>query len=142
MLGQTTGIEKTAKCEVAVSEAYTIAKFGSNDDTLALAGGASDGLIGVLQHTTGEAGEDVRVMLTGISRVVLGGNVTLGARLTSDALGRAVAASRHAHTENAAEEYTQNAVTGAAPAVNVIGIALSTGAAGDIIPVLLAPSMV
>jgi hypothetical protein len=142
MLGQTTGIEKSAKCAAAISTAYTIAKPGADDDTLALGTASTDTLVGVFQHTTEAAGEAARVMLTGISRVALGGTVTRGDRLTADANGKAVSAARHSHTENTAGSYTQNAATAAAAAVNTIGIALASGVAGDIVPVLLAPSMI
>ncbi len=142
MIGQTSGIEKSAKCAAAIGAAYTLAAFGADDDTLAVAGAATDVLVGVFQHTTDNAGDAVRVMLSGVSRVVLGGPVSRGDRLTSDASGSGVAAARHTHTENTAAAYTQNAVTGAAGTVNTIGIALASGSAGDIIPVLIAPALV
>jgi len=142
MIGQTAGIEKSAKCTAAIATAYTIAKFGSDDNTLSVAAAATDGLIGVFQHTTAAAGEEVRVMMSGISRVVLGGTVTRGDRLTSDSNGKAVSATRHTHTENTAGTYSQNATTQAASAVNTIGMALASGVAGDIIPVLLAPALI
>jgi len=141
MIGQTSGIEKSAKCTAAIATAYTIAKFGSDDNTLSPAAAATDSLIGLFQHTTAEAGEEVRVLMSGISRVVLGGTVTRGNRLTSDANGKAVSATRHTHTENTAASYTQNATTQAASAVNTIGIALASGVSGDIIPVLLRQSL-
>jgi hypothetical protein len=120
MMGQTSGIEKPAKCTAAVS-AFTIAKFGADDDTLSAATAATEDLIGVFQHDT-SAGDEVRVMLTGISRVVLGGTVTRGAWLTSDASAKAVAIGAVAGTN-----------------YNSIGRALASGVAGDIIPVLLEP---
>ncbi|MDA8168673.1 MAG: hypothetical protein M0Z59_03115 [Nitrospiraceae bacterium] len=142
MIGQTSGIEKAARCAAPVATAYTIAAFGADDDTLAIAQAGTGALVGVFQHTTSTAGETVRVMLTGISRVVLGGAVTRGDSVTSGASGMGVAATRHAHTENTAAAYTQNAATQAAPAVNTLGVALASGAAGDIIPVLLSQGMV
>ncbi|MFZ5998058.1 MAG: DUF2190 domain-containing protein [Nitrospirota bacterium] len=141
MMNQTSGIEKTVKCTAAIGTAYTIAKFGADDDTLSVASAASDELVGVFQHTTSAAGDDVRVMITGITKVVLGGTVTRGGLITADANGKGVAAAQHTHTENTAGTYTQNATTAAASAVRVIGKALASGVSGDIIPVLLTPGI-
>ena len=141
-IGQTSGIEKTLKSSAAISTAYTIAKFGADDDHAAVASGSSDDMIGIFQHTTSGAEEPVRIMMTGISRIVLGGTVTRGQFLTSDANGKGVAATRHTHTENTAATYTQNATTQAASDVNVIGMALKSGVAGDIIPVLINPGAI
>ncbi len=92
MIGQTTILEKTLKCTVAITTAYTIAKFGADDEHASLAIAATDPLMGIFQHITADADEPVRVMLEGISRVVYGGTVTRGQDLTCDASGRAVAA--------------------------------------------------
>lgn len=135
---KTTGIEKSVKCTAAISTAYTIAKFGADDNTLSVATASTEELIGVFQHTTAAAGDEVRVMLVGISEVKLGGTVTRGNLITSDASGQGVATTQHTHTENTAGTYTQNATTAAASAVRVIGKALASGVSGDLIPVLLA----
>ena len=58
-----------------------------------------------------------------IADVVLGGAVTRGDLLTSDANGAAITATAAAGTN-----------------IRVIGIALVSGVAGDIIPVLLNPT--
>ncbi|MBI5885304.1 MAG: DUF2190 family protein [Deltaproteobacteria bacterium] len=117
-MGATSGLEKSVKCTAALATAYLIAKFGADDDTLSQATASTEELVGVFQHTTTAVGEEVRVMLDGISRVVLGGTVARGNYLTSDANGKAVTA---------------------APAAGVnacvIGQALASGVAGDIIPV-------
>lgn len=94
MIGKTTGIEKTILCTAAILTAYTIAKFGADDNHASLATGATDGLLGIFQHTTSGANEDVRIMLDGVSPVVYGGTVTRGQDLTTDGSGRAVAASK------------------------------------------------
>ncbi|MDP2689972.1 MAG: DUF2190 family protein [Deltaproteobacteria bacterium] len=120
MMGQTSGLEKSAKCTAALATAYLIAKFGADDDTLSQATASTEELVGVFQHTTTAADDEVRVMLTGISRVVLGGTVARGAYLTSDANGKAVAAA-----------------PGAGVNAYVIGQAMASGVAGDIIPVKL-----
>ncbi len=125
MIGQTTGIEKSAKCTAAIGTAYTIAKFGADDDTLSAATASTEELVGVFQHTTAAVGDEVRVMLSGITRVVLGGTVTRGGWITSDANAKGVAAA-----------------PGAGVNAAVIGKALASGVAGDIIPVLLAPGRI
>ena len=118
MMGATSGLEKSVKCTAALATAYLIAKFGADDDTLAQATASTEELVGVFQHTTTAVGEEVRVMLDGISRVVLGGTVARGNYLTSDANGKAIAAA-----------------PGAGVNAYVIGQALASGVAGDIIPV-------
>ncbi len=124
MIGQTTGIEKSVKGTAAVSTAYTIAKFGADGDSMSVSAAATDLHVGVFQHTTPNAGDEVRVMLQGITRIKLGGIVSRGTALTSDASGQAIAAAP---------------ATGSN--VRIIGIALASGVSGDIIPTLLAPSV-
>ncbi|MDP2690044.1 MAG: DUF2190 domain-containing protein, partial [Deltaproteobacteria bacterium] len=113
MIGQTSGIEKSAKCTAALATQYLIAKFGADDDTLSQATASTEELVGVFQHTTSAANDEVRVMLSGISRVVLGGTVARGAYLTADANGKAVAAA-----------------PGAGVNAYVIGQAMASGVAG------------
>jgi hypothetical protein len=125
LMGQTTGMEKSAKCTAAIATAYTIAKFGADDDTLSAATASTEELIGVFQHTTSAVGDEVRVMLSGITRVVLGGTVTRGGWITSDANAKGVAAA-----------------PGAGVNAAVIGRALASGVAGDIVAVLLAPGRI
>ena len=120
MMGPTTGLEKSAKCTAAIATAFLIAKFGADDDTLSQATASTESLIGIFQHITSAVGEEVRVALDGISKVKLGGIVTRGDRLTSDANGKAVAVGAVAGTN-----------------YNSIGTALASGAADDLIPVLL-----
>ena len=139
---KTTGIEKSVKSTAAITTAFTIAQFGADDNTLSLATASTQELIGVFQHTTAAAGAEVRVMLSGITELKIGGTVTRGNLITSDASGQGVAATQHTHTENTAASYTQNAVTVAASAVRVIGKALASGVSGDIIPVLLVQGIV
>lgn len=121
----TSGISKGAKCTAAIANAFTIATFGADDDTFSVASGPDAALIGVFQGSTVNAGDMVEVMVTGISNIVCGGTVTRGDYLTSDANG--------------------NGIT-AAPAsgvnAGVIGIALESGVAGDIIAVRLAPGRI
>lgn len=118
MFGVTTDIQKEAKCTAAVAEAYTIAKFGADDDTVDLATAATDSLVGIMQHTTDNAGDDVRVALEGISLLKLGGVVTRGDFVTSDANGKGVSC---APAQGANSRY--------------IGEAMASGVAGDLVPV-------
>jgi len=92
MIGNTSGIEKSVKCTAAISTAYVIAKPGGDDDTFSVASTSTDALLGIFQHTTDAAGDFVRVMMSGISPVVYGGDVTRGEPLTADSSGRAVKA--------------------------------------------------
>ncbi len=84
----------------------------------ALAGATTLG-VGVLQNKPAALGQAATVAFGGISKVVAGGSITAGARITSDASGNAIAA------------------TTAGDAV--VGVALASAASGDIIPALLAP---
>ena len=117
MMGATTGLEKSVKCTAAITVAFTIAKFGADDDTLSLAGAVSDDLVGIFQHTTAAAGDEVRVRLEGISDLKIGGNVTRGDWLTADSSGRGVTAAPATGVNN-----------------KIIGRALASGVLDDIIP--------
>lgn len=119
MIGQTSGIEKSVKCTAAVA-AFTIAKPGADDDTFSTATAVSEELVGVFQHLTSAANEEVRLMLTGITRVKLGGTVTRGNFATTDGSGQGLAAAPSAGVNNA-----------------VIGKFLASGVSGDIVPMLL-----
>ena len=91
---------------------------------------ATNNFLGVCQDTidatkvtTGKAQVDVRLL--GIARVIAGGTITKGARVTNDALARATAVTR--------------AGAGVQPA-HVLGIALTaTTTVGEHIDVLLTP---
>jgi hypothetical protein len=122
MIGQTTGIEKSVTAGAAIT-GFTIGKFGSDDNTMVPGAAAADLLSGVFQHDA-ENGKEVRVMLSGITRVKLGGSVTRGAKLTSDASALAIAAAPSAGAN-----------------AQVIGIAMASGVSGDIIPMLIALSV-
>lgn len=122
MMGATSGLEKSVKSTAAVA-AFTIAKFGADDDTLSSATASTEDLVGVFQHATTAAGQEVRVMLGGITRVVLGGTVARGGWVTSDANAKAVAIGAVAGTN-----------------YNAIGKVLASGVSGDIVPMLIIPS--
>ena len=100
--------------------AYTIVKL-SAAETVVAAAAASDAVLGVSEDIPSVSGERVDVTLTGISFVVAGAAVALGALVMSDASGRAITATAAAGTN-----------------VRTIGMALeAASAAGDVIRVLL-----
>jgi len=117
MMGATTGLEKSVKCTAAIATAFTIAKFGADYDTLSLATAVGDDLIGIFQHVTTLAADEVRVRLEGISELKIGGDVTRGDWLTVDSSGRGVTAAPTTGVNN-----------------SVIGRALANGVLNDIIP--------
>ena len=121
MIGQTSGIEKSVLAGAAIT-AFTMGKFGSDDNTMVPGAASTDELIGVFQHDAA-SGAEVRVMLEGITRIKLGGSVTRGNWLTSDASGQGVAIGSTAGTN-----------------YNAVGKAMASGSSGDIIPMLLVQS--
>jgi hypothetical protein len=81
--------------------------------------------VDAVKVTTGKVFVDTRIL--GISRVIAGGTITVGARVTNDASARAVAVTR--------------AIAGAQP-VHVLGIALTaTTTVGEHVDVLLTPGL-
>lgn len=104
----------------AAIAACRIVKFDTTDGTVIQAAAAADLSVGVCGAVGPASGERVDVVQAGIAEVEFAGVVARGALVTSDASGKGVAA---ASTNRA------------------IGIALVTTAAGDIAPVLIAPSV-
>jgi len=99
----------------AVVAAYRIVRFGSADGSVVQAGAGTETYVGVSGNLGGNAGRRVDIILSGVAEVEYGGAVTRGNFLTSDVNGRAV----HA-----------NPAVGVN--VNLIGIAMVSGVAGDI----------
>ena len=127
MMGQTlTGLNKSPRVDAAIDE-FKIVKMGITDDTVAQATAATEELIGVVQDTTTAAGQHTQLAMVGnISRIVLGtGGATRGDKITADANGDGVVPAPGAGVNN-----------------NYIGVALKTGVAGDIIPVLIQPGSI
>ena len=95
MFGKTLqGLEKSAKATAAIG-ANLFAKFGADDDHIAVCSAASDGIIGVTAEVATAAEQEIRIALDGeIVDLLLGGNVTRGDWLTSDANGAGVTAAR------------------------------------------------
>ncbi|MEQ8318759.1 MAG: DUF2190 family protein [Rhodospirillales bacterium] len=117
-----------------------IVKFGSADYTAIQAAATGDAMFGVSAELDAASGERFDVHVAGVAEVEYGGNVTRGELLTADADGKAVAVTRHTHAENAAGTYAQDAETGAASAVRVIGTAMVSGVDGDIGSVQINPA--
>jgi hypothetical protein len=110
------GLIKNYTAQGAVP-AYRIAKFGSVDGSVVAAAAATDLLIGISGRVPADAsGDRVDIVRSGIAEVEYGGAVTRGQPLTSDASGKAVAASP--------AELVQTAIAGgAAGNFTVTGIA-------------------
>jgi hypothetical protein len=100
--------------------ANSIAKIGANDYDVLQAAAATDAFLGITTEVASIASERVDVIMGGIADLKINGVVTRGALLTSDASGLGVAAAPGAGTNN-----------------RVIGTAIISGVAGDVIPVLV-----
>lgn len=96
---------------------FTIVKAGSNDYDVVQAAAATDKLLGVTTEVAATTGERADVVLVGTADVKLGGTVARGDAITSDASG--------------------NGITTVTIGNRIIGFALISGVAGDIVPVLL-----
>lgn len=105
----------------AAITAWRIVKFDATDDTVTTAAAASDLSIGVLENVSPVTGERCDVVVAGIAEVTLGGTVARGAKVTADAQGRAVTA---------------------AAGNQAIGVVLASGVVGDLVDVLISPSVV
>lgn len=101
-----------------------LVKFGADDNTVVVATAATDPVIGVSDDAHDAAtGDRCDVFLCGIADVKLGvGGITRGLLIGSDATGQGVAVSTIGNRS--------------------VGVALMTGVAGDIVPVLLSPFVV
>jgi Uncharacterized conserved protein (DUF2190) len=108
---------RSYKAEATV-EGFRIVKAGSADLTAIKATGATDALLGTSDALDKATGEMVDVSLSPLAEVRLGGTVTRGAPLTSDANGKAVATSTAGN--------------------RIIGYAEASGVADDVIPYLRA----
>ena len=92
----------------------------SASGTVILAAAAADLTIGVTKpQITGATGDRMDVVLSGSADTVCGGVVTRGTLVTSDANG---------------------AIVNAAAGNRAVGLALESGVAGDIVPVLVNPA--
>lgn len=117
------GLTKSYTAEGAIS-ANRIVKVGAADYGVLQAAAVSDKLLGISTEIDAASGERIDVVHEGIADLKLGGTVARGDFLTTDASGQGVTAAPAAGTNN-----------------QIVGKALISGASGDIIPVLVAPSM-
>jgi hypothetical protein len=102
-----------------------IVKFGADENTVIQGAAATDSLIGVVDLVGCDNAERIDVFLEGVVTVEFGGTVTRGALLTSDSVGRAVAAAPAAGANN-----------------RTIGIALVDAVSGDKSSMLLSPGSI
>lgn len=106
--------------------ANSIVEAGSADWEVVQANGATatDMLLGVTTEVAAASAERCDVILSGIADVQLGGTVARGGPVTANASGLGIAAAPGAGVNN-----------------RVVGFAMISGVSGDIIPVLLAQSL-
>ncbi len=116
------GLIKCYRAEAAVAHARFV-KFGAADEGVVQASASTDLIVGISDAPGGgiASGKLVDTVMGGITDLELGGTVTRGALLTSDASGKGVAAA-----------------PGAGVNAFVAAQALVSGVSGDIIPVRLA----
>ena len=114
-------LTKSYLAEAAIA-ANVIVKPGAADYGALAAAAVSDKSFGISTEIAAASGERVDVVHEGIADLKLGGTVTRGDLLTSDASGQGVTAAPAAGTNN-----------------RVVGVALVSGVSGDIIPVLIQP---
>lgn len=109
------GFIKTFDAGAAITKKRIVMVGAADNEAITATAGAV--AIGVSAEVDVLSGDTVDVIMSGTPDVEYGGAVTRGARLASDATGRAVAA---------------------ATADECIGVALESGVAGDIRPMLIA----
>lgn len=102
------------------AKVFYLAKVDTDGD-IVLAAAGTDVVLGVIREGA-VANKPVTVQFGGIGKVIAGGSITAGARITSDGNGKAVA------TTSAGDK--------------VCGIALTAADAGDIISIALVPGHV
>ncbi|MFO0467626.1 MAG: capsid cement protein [bacterium] len=118
------GLQKTLIAGAAVTK-NRVLKFGADDLSAIHAAASTDLLMGVSDNLGASSGEPFDVIIDGIALVEYGGNVTRGDMLTSDSVGRAVAAAPAAGVN-----------------ARVIGVSMISGVLGDIGSVRLAPGRI
>jgi hypothetical protein len=99
-----------------------------NGSSQAIVAGANVSCVGVIQDEPAAATRGVDVRCLGVSKVKLGGTVTVNDKVASDAAGKGVKA-----TAASVSAGTPEPLAGS----YVMGIALASGVSGDVIPVLL-----
>lgn len=118
------GIVKRYSAEAAISGAR-IVKVGAADGNALTAAAVSDKIMGIsVEDVDAASGESVDVVHDGIAALKLGGTVARGDLITTDASGQGVTAAPAAGTNN-----------------RIVGVALLSGASGDIVPVMISLGM-
>ncbi len=120
-MGPTQGLEKKQLAGGVIAQ-YHILKIGADDNHLVESAAAGDQHVGVAQHAAAAAEDEIRVQMTNITNLKIGGTVTRGDPITSDAAGKGVKSAPAAGTNNP-----------------LVGIALASGVTDDLIPMLLTP---
>lgn len=115
-------LTKSYRASAAIAGYLVVAGIAGNQ--VRTATGPTDTLIGAAGAMGADANGLLDLVEVGLSEVRLGGNVTFGDPLTSDANGKAV-----------------KAVATAGQVIRVIGYARADGADGDIAPFQVAPSI-
>jgi hypothetical protein len=115
------GLIKQFTAESALAP-RTLVKFGAADGAVATATGSTDKLVGVADSIGSNSAGRVDVIMGGIAEVVLGGGVTRGDYLVATTGGEAIAQT-----------------SGAGVNAEVIGKAMVSGVAGDVIDVFINP---
>lgn len=125
MSGPNRTLVKTFTAEAAITK-HRIVKFGAANGQVLQAAAVGDAMFGAAAELDVAINDRVDVQVAGIAEIEAGAAIALGALVTSDAVGRAVAAAPVAGTNN-----------------RIIGTAMTDALAlGDIIPVLLAPGQI
>ena len=114
---------KSQLAQAAVA-AFLIVRPGTANDTVVPAAAATDLLLGTADGLDKATGEMVDLDLRPVAEVRLGGSVTRGQPITSNAAGKGVVAAPAAGAN-----------------VRIIGFALKSGVAEDVITYLRAPGV-
>ncbi|WP_142850984.1 capsid cement protein [Telmatospirillum sp. J64-1] len=119
------GIFKSFRAAPGSIAPYRIVTHGVTDGQVVQASGVTDALFGVTQQLGPDGAGRVDICLGGLPEIEIGGPVVRGDWLTSDAEGRAVAAAPDA-----------------GETAQVIGRALVSAIAGDIVAFQFAPGQI
>jgi hypothetical protein len=106
----------TSTNDLSTKQYYIVAADTSNDESIILAAAATDPVLGVLQNKP-KATHPALVAFLGTSKVVAGGTITRGDRVTANASGQAITTTTTGHS--------------------VLGRALVSAVSGDIFEVQL-----
>lgn len=128
-----TGQVVTFEAENAMAEKYVCVELGGSANQVDLPDAANEQLVGVIQDTA-DAGSAVPVMISGISKVVAGGVISKGDRLTT-----VVTTGRVQKAVDPTATWTGTS----ASTEHIIGVALEAASeAGQVIKMLIRPMTV